>query len=231
MKKILLLILLAATSAPAAFAQARAGGEMSSKDYTGGGTTDSRNTGFGIKGGYNLNSLRGDDLRDAASKTIDREARNDFHAGVYGQFGFNEFASVQLEALYSRQGFSANSGTNGAQQKYSMDYIQVPLLFVGNLTETLSFHVGPQVSLLAKATEGDRDLDFDTNGLNSFDYGGAFGAEARFGPARVGARYNLSLGKVFADKPDVNGIVNPNLANSDVYNNLFQVYIGIGLTQ
>ena len=47
MKKILLLLALAAT-ASTAHAQARAGGNLTSKDYTGGKVTDSRNTGFGV---------------------------------------------------------------------------------------------------------------------------------------------------------------------------------------
>lgn len=77
MKKILLLAVLALASAPAAFSQARAGGDLSSKDYTGGSVTDSRNTGFGIKGGYNLNGLRGDDIKSAINNTsIDRNAQD-----------------------------------------------------------------------------------------------------------------------------------------------------------
>lgn len=98
MKKIFLFLLLAVASAPAAFAQAAPGGSQSSKDYTGGAVTESGNTGFGIKGGYNLNGLRGD-----AVKGIDRQARSDFHAGVYGQFGLDDFSSIQAELLYSRQ--------------------------------------------------------------------------------------------------------------------------------
>jgi hypothetical protein len=230
MKKIFLFLFLAAGATPAAFAQARAGGEMSSKDYTGGATTESRNTGFGFKGGYNLNSLRGDDIKGAASSTIDRDARNDFHAGVFGQLGFGEFSSIQTEVLYSRQGFGANTGTNGASQKYRMDYLQVPVMYVGNFTETLSFHLGPQVSLLTKAMREGVDLGLSENGFNTFDFGGVGGLEARVGPARVGGRYNLSLGKIFADKART-GDINASLANSKLYNNLIQLYIGIGFTQ
>jgi hypothetical protein len=232
MKKILLLALLALASAPAAFSQARAGGELSSKDYTGGGSTDSRNTGFGIKGGYNLNGLRGDDIKNAINNTsIDRNAHSDFHAGVYGQFGFNNFASIQAELLYSRQGFAANTGIGGARQNYRMDYLQLPIMFVGNITETISFHVGPQVALMVKADQEGKNLDFDSNGLNSFDYGGVGGLEARIGPARVGARYNLFLGKIFEDGTATTPLIDPSLANSDLYNNLFQLYVGIGFTQ
>lgn len=227
MKKTLLFVLLAVASAPAAFAQARPGGSESSKDYTGGGTTDSRNTGFGVKGGYNLNGLRGDDISG-----INREARNDFHAGMYGQFGINEFASVQAEVLFSRQGFTANTGSGSTQQSYRMDYISLPIMFVGNITETLSFHVGPQASLLINANQGDKSLALSENGFRSFDYGGVGGVEARVGPARVGARYNLSLGKLFQEATlSTSAVIDKRFAGSNIYNNLFQLYVGIGLTQ
>ncbi|WP_310397407.1 porin family protein [Hymenobacter sp.] len=228
MKKTLLFLLLAVASAPAAFAQARPGGELSSKDYTGGAVTDSRNTGFGVKGGYNLSGLRGDDI-----KGIDRNSRNDFHAGVYGQFGINEFSSVQAELLYSRQGFEANIGaaTGSIRQEYQTTYFMLPIMYVGNFTETLSFHIGPQVSLLTKAVLDDKDLDLSGNGFNTFDFGGVGGLEARVGPARVGARYNLSLGKIFEDGNGGTSLVDPRFRDGDLYNNLVQVYVGIGLTQ
>ncbi|WP_345123764.1 porin family protein [Hymenobacter antarcticus] len=222
MKKTLLFLLLAMASAPAAFAQNRPGGEMSSKDFTGGGVTSSRNTGFGIKGGYNLNGLRGDDISG-----INRNSRSDFHAGVYGQLGFNEFSSIQTELLYSRQGFEANTGAGGARQRFRMDYVMLPIMYVGNVTETISFHVGPQVSLLTNIRNNEQTLDIAANGFNSFDFGGVGGLEARVGPARVGARYNLSLGKIFEDGNTKAGA----FANSKLYNNLLQVYVGIGFTQ
>jgi hypothetical protein len=226
MKKLFLLALLAVASTTGAFAQARAGGELSSKDYTGGGVTGSRNTGFGIKGGYNLNGLRGDDI-----KGIERNSRQGFHAGAYGQLGFNEFASLQVELLYSRQGFTANTGTNNGSQTYGTDYLLLPVMFVGNLTETLSFHVGPQVGVMTNLQRAGENLAIADAGFNSFDYGGVAGVEARVGPARVGARYNLFLSKVFEDGQPATPVINPALANSDLYNNLFQLYVGIGFTQ
>jgi hypothetical protein len=215
MKKLLLLLSLAVFSAPAAFAQARAGGELSSKDYTGGGTTDSRNTGFGIKGGYNLSNVYGD-----GTKGVGISTSNTFHAGLYGQFGFNNFASVQVEALYSRKGFE----TSGSDLR--LDYLEVPILFVGNITETLSFHIGPQISLLTKVKEGDNDVSINGNGYNSLDYGAVGGVEARLGPARIGARYDLGLGKVYdIDKSSLTGV------SDRISNGTFQVYVGIGFTQ
>ena len=232
MKKTLLFLLLTVTSVPTVFAQARPGGSESSKDYTGGGTTNSRNTGFGAKGGLNLNGLRGDDIKAAGTTaTIGRASRSDFHAGMFGQFGFNEFASVQAEVLFSRQGFTANTGLSNAEQTYRMDYIAVPIMFVGNFTEMLSFHVGPQISLLTNLKQDDKVLDIKENGFNSLDYGGVAGLEVRVGPARIGARYNLGLGKIFEDGPSATTRIASKFGNSKIYNQTVQLYVGIGLTQ
>ena len=219
MKKIFLFLLLAEASTSTAFAQARAGGNMSSKDYTGGGTTQSRNTGFGVKGGYNLNSLRGDDVTNrAAKKAISRNAYSGFHAGMYGQLGLNEFSSVQAELLYSRQGFGGDTGVGNATETFNLDYLSLPILYVGNFTENLSFHVGPQASLLINASRAGASLALAENGFSSFDYGGAAGLEARIGPARVGARYNLSLGKLFKEPTSSSSVLVTNSDQRSVYN-------------
>ena len=231
MKKTLLLLLLAAASATAAHGQSRAGGSLSSKDYSKG-STDSRNTGFGVKGGYNYNNLRGDDISG-----INRNSMSGFHAGVYGQLGLDNFSSVQVELLYSRQGFGADFTPSGSTNKqsysYKMDYISLPIMYVGNFTDNLSFHVGPQLSLLVNANNGN-SLALSENGFHSFDYGGVAGLEARIGPARVGARYNLSLGKIFQEPTtplNANNAVAFGYKDKNLYNNLFQVYVGIGITQ
>lgn len=226
MKKTFLVILLAIASAPAVFAQAAPGGSTSSKDYTGGRTSESGNTGFGIKGGYNLNGLRGKDISG-----INRNSHSDFHAGVYGQLGFNDFSSLQVELLYSRLGFAANTGANQNQQTYRTTYLQLPIMYVGNFTENLSFHIGPQASLLINATKEGESLGLAENGFNTFDFGGVGGLEARIGPARIGARYNLSLGKLFEDKIPAGKAIDSRFGDAKIYNNLLQVYVGIGLTQ
>jgi hypothetical protein len=220
MKKTLLFLLLAVASAPAAFAQARPGGSLSSKDYTGGGVTTSRNTGFGVKGGYNLSNFYGSgkDLR------MGRDNLNSFHAGFYGQFGFNNFSSVQVELLYSRKGIRYNDGTG--KNDLRLDYLSLPILYVGNVTDNISFHIGPQVSLLTKVLENGQDRDLKANGYNSFDLGGVAGLEARIGPARVGARYDLGFARVI--KRNFVGLSDE---QTSIHNQTLQLYVGIGLTQ
>lgn len=231
MKKTLLFLLLALASGPAAFAQARPGGSLSSKDYTGGATTESGNSGFGVKGGYNFSRPYGDDITNVS-------AYHAFHAGVYGQLGFNNFSSVQVEVLYNRKGYNsdasiANGGAANKNQETRLDYLEVPVLYVANVTSNVSFHIGPQISLLTKVLQGGGDKALAPNGFNTVDYGGVAGAELRVGPARLGARYDLSFGRIFdTSKQYSNPSGAPGTVTlSSVHNQVVQLYVGIGLRQ
>lgn len=211
MKKITLLLALCLASFTAVHAQDGPIGTRSSTDYAPS-TSDSRNNGFGVKGGFNLSNVRGDDKDIIPS----RENYNAFHFGFYGQFGLNDKVSIQPEFLYSRKGFRYTEG--GEETTNRFDYLQVPVLFVYNFVDNVSFHIGPQVSVMTKYKNGDEDLNIADSGLNSLDYGAVAGLEGRLGPARVGVRYDLGLGKLAEDEPN------------KLYNNTFQVYLGIGFT-
>ncbi|ALW85153.1 hypothetical protein AUC43_08635 [Hymenobacter sedentarius] len=235
MKTTLLLLLLAAGAAPAAHAQ---GGALSSKDYGDSGTGyASGNTGFGIKGGYNVSDLRG----SGSGIFPNKNSLKAFNAGVYGQMGFSNFASLQVELLYIRKGFHTDQATVttggttttvGARDN-RLDYLELPILFVGNVTETISFHVGPQVSLLTKVKSGDEDLSLKANGYNSVDYGAIGGVEARLGPARLGVRYDLGLGKIYKNgtvvKYNNTALFANGITDNNIHNQTFQVYLGIGV--
>jgi hypothetical protein len=224
MKKTFLFMLLAMASSSAAFAQARSGGSTTSKDYTGGTAADSRNTGFGIKGGYSLSNFYG------SGKDFFPGSRNNlhtFHAGAYGQFGFDSFSSIQVELLYSRKGIQTDNG-NAGKSNLRLDYFSLPVLYVGNVTENISFHIGPEISLLTKVKNGDKNEDLGANGYNSIDFGGVAGLEARIGPARLGVRYDLGLGRVIKENTVVVGSKG---TDSSIRNQTLQVYVGIGLSQ
>ncbi|SNC76113.1 Outer membrane protein beta-barrel domain-containing protein [Hymenobacter gelipurpurascens] len=233
MKKAALLLSLCALST-AAVAQTegpRAGGIASSTDYSPG-TSDSRNNGFGVKGGFTASNFRGDDKKNFGNEGI----YNTFHAGVYSQFGFNDKFSIQPEILYSRQGFKGSNPANTAQTgSYTtrLDYLQVPVLLVYNFLDNVSVHVGPQVSLLTKVKEGDRERKIaDDNNVygysyNSLDYGLAAGLEARVGPARVGGRYTAGFADIIQDQ-DLSKTGTKTV--SAIKNGMFQVYLGLGIS-
>lgn len=215
------LLLLAALAATGA-AHAQVKGLPAASDYSEGESTTSRNTGFGIKGGLSYSDLQG----SGTSIFSSRDQLKTFHAGVYGQYGFTHFASVQVEALYSRKGFQSTNAA-GNQQDNRLDYIAVPVLFVGNITETLSLHLGPQVSMLTGARSGGQELDVSQSGYHRFDFGGVLGAEAR-----LGVRYDLSFANLYKDGAALtyNGQpLSTLVTDANIRNSVLQVYLGLGL--
>lgn len=239
MKNLTSPLLLAASllSVPALAQTTGPTGVRSSTDYpSASGGTGSRNTGFGIKGGFTASNFRGDDKKNYSDEGI----YNTFHAGIYTQYGFSDKFSIQPELLYSRQGFAGNNGLPNSQNQLingayntRLDYIQVPVLLVYNFLDNVSVHVGPQVSLLTKVRENgvERKLAKDNNNsyaYNSLDYGLAAGLEARIGPARVGGRYVAGFNEIIKDQ-DLAKTGARSL--SDIKNGAFQVYVGFGFNR
>lgn len=227
MKNLFLLLALALATGPQAMAQ----GVRTSNDYDGGTTgTGSRNTGFGIKGGYNTSNIKG----SGADLLPNKNALAAFNAGAYAQFGFSKFASVQVELLYIRKGYHTDAGTTSTGVAYTahdtrLDYFELPVMFVGNLTETLSVHVGPQLSVLTKVLNDGQNLDLNANGYNTLDYGLVGGAEARLGLGRLGMRYDLSLADIYKTGAAVQyGNTALTVGDGTVRNQCIQVYLGIG---
>jgi Outer membrane protein beta-barrel domain len=225
MKKIALILSLLAVCGGSAYAQRGVEGIRKSSDYQT--TPDSRNNGFGVKGGWSSSDFRGDDKKNYANDAN----RQSYHAGVYAQFGLSPQTSIQAEALYSRQGFKAASGLRANTGTYTtrLDYVQVPVLFVYNFVDNVSFHIGPQVSLLVNAKEGDQQVNIASRNYNSLDYGGVAGIEARVGPARVGGRYVLGLADIYNDPKSDSPANYGQLDN--IKNSTIQVYVGFGFSQ
>ncbi|GGE99865.1 porin family protein [Hymenobacter cavernae] len=215
MKKLLLSLTFVLLTLASVRAQEGPPGVRSSTDYAPG-TTESRNNGFGVKGGWNISNVHGDNKNTLSN----RDNLNNFMAGIYAQFALNNKFSVQPEFLYSRKGYRLNKATLSADSTVRLDYLQIPVLLVYNFLDNVSVHVGPQVSLLANIN---RDLSISAAGLHSLDYGVVGGLEARIGPARLGARYDLGLAKIYKTS------ILP--AGNKVYNQTLQVYLGLGFSQ
>lgn len=169
---------------------------------------------FGVKGGVNFANIRGNDFDGP-------DARTSFHVGVLGEFPMTNAFSVQVEALYSGQGFKSNVdggifGGNG-DVEYQLDYINVPVLAKIYLTDGLSVEVGPQFNFKVNE-EVDTDAnnnggDTDTDAAKDFDFGVAGGLtfQSEMGLFATG-RYTLGLTDVFED--------------ADAKNSVFQIGIG-----
>jgi len=169
---------------------------------------------FGVKGGVNFATVTGDDFDSPDSRTS-------FHAGVFAEFPLASIFSIQVEALYSGQGFKTdvNGGIFGGNGKveYQLDYINVPVLAKIYLIEGLSIEAGPQFSFKVNE-EIDADAnadggDLDVNEAEDFDFGVAAGLtfQTKMGLFASG-RYTLGVTDIIKDQ--------------DVKNSVFQLGLG-----
>ena len=150
----------------------------------------------GLKAGYNLAAVS----FDGDSETGQRHA---FHIGFYGESFINESLSVQLELLYSQQGYEIKD--NGGTFTQKLNYINLPLMFKAYPSSNFYLEVGPQIGLAISHKESydagfslfDTSQEFDPN---NFDYGVNFGGGFKIDPnISLGVRYHLGLGDVYDD--------------------------------
>jgi hypothetical protein len=183
----------------------------------GGSSTD--NSGFGIKGGVNFNQLHGGDKDNIPGL----KNTTTWHAGFYAQFplGGSRAISLQPEILYNRRGFEAQDTV-----KLRMDYLELPLLFVYSPFDHLSFHIGPQASVLLKVKENERELGEATKDrMNSLLWGAVAGLEGRLSIVRLGARYQFGLNDIYKETASIGG---KEVDLGNVKNGQIQVYLGVG---
>ncbi|WP_046758671.1 porin family protein [Kordia jejudonensis] len=158
--------------------------------------TTTRTGNFGIKGGYNLAAVNFDGDADTGN-------RSGFHVGVYGESFLNQNIALQVELLYSQQGYEIETNSGTFTQK--LNYINLPLMLKGYLSDNFFLEVGPQIGVaISHKEEFDSNFDlFDTSeefDPNSFDYGANFGTGFRTDSGiTLSARYHLGLGDIYDD--------------------------------
>ncbi len=156
--------------------------------------TAQMNARAGIKGGLNASNLYIDDVDD-------ENARIGFHVGLYGQIAASEAVALQAELLFSTKGSKNhyNDGVFEQDVQYNLNYIDLPLLVVFKVGESVEFHAGGYASYLVNANisyDGDfanGEDEIDRDHLKSYDLGLAGGVGVNFGAIQVGARYNYGL--------------------------------------
>jgi len=181
-----------------------------------GGEAFDDNSGFGIKGGVNFNTLRG----GHEGKLGGLKNPTTWHVGFYGQFplgGSSKF-SLQIEALLNRRAFDSDS------IEVKLDNIEVPLLYVFNIFDNVSLHIGPYAGVLVTAKENDKEVPERIKQIiNTVNYGIAGGVEGHISFVRIGARYSMDLNEIYKEERMIN-----NKAVQDIKNGKFQVYLGVG---
>lgn len=184
--------------------------------------TASKSVTFGVKGGVNFaNVVGGNESTDL---------RTSFHAGVFTEIPVSDVFSVQVEALYSGQGFDLDfKGPDGDKAEVQLDYINVPVLAKIYVTKGLSIDVGPQFSYLVNdefdLNPNSNDGDFDLSGTNyepnKFDVGVAGGLtfQTEMGLFATG-RYTYGFTKLY----DTNK--SGDIGFDGLHNQVFQISLG-----
>lgn len=180
----------------------------------------SKSVTFGVKGGANFSTVVG------GATTPD--SRTSFHAGVFTEIPVGDRFSVQVEALYSGQGFDPKfDGPDNDRAEVQLDYINVPILAKIYVTKGLSIDVGPQVSYLINdeldlnPNSNSGDYDLGAYEPNKFDVGLAGGLtfQTEMGLFATG-RYTYGLTKLY----DTNR--GADIAFDGLHNQVFQVGLG-----
>ncbi|NJX16547.1 porin family protein [Tamlana crocina] len=153
------------------------------------------NTGnAGLKFGYNLAAVSFDGDTETGQ-------RHGFHVGFYGESFLAEAVALQIEVLYSQQGYELEDGSGTFTQK--LDYINMPLSLKIYPANTFYLEAGPQIGLaISHKEEFDSNFNlFDTSQEfepNNFDWGFNFGAGFKTeSGVSLGVRYHLGMGDIY----------------------------------
>jgi hypothetical protein len=176
---------------------------------------------YGFKGGLNFSNFYTDNVDDSNILT-------GFNAGLYAKFPITNSIAIQPEINYTTK-CSEQIYDNAVFQgtsKFNINYIEVPVLLVANLTDNFNVHVGPYAAYMVSgktSTEtnfGSSTSELDTDDFNKFDAGISGGVGVDLDVVNFGVRYNYGLTKIGKDN---------NFTSSDAKNSVFNVYVGLRL--
>ncbi|UKM65066.1 PorT family protein [Flavobacteriaceae bacterium GSB9] len=157
----------------------------------------------GLKFGYNLAAVSFDGDTDTGQ-------RHGFHVGFYGESFVTEAAALQIELLYSQQGYELEDGSGTFTQK--LDYINLPLSLKIYPVNTFYLEAGPQIGLAISHKEEfdsnfglfDTSQEFEPNNFDwGFNFGGGFKTESGIS---LGVRYHLGMGDIYDEGSPQNRI-------------------------
>ncbi len=181
---------------------------------------------IGIKAGLNFANVTN-------ASSINTSSRTGFHAGILLAPPSAKIFGFRTEFTYSKQGYDYKSETNTGT--VDLDYIVSSNLTCINITKYFQIQLGAQTAFLINAKADSSNNDASGGGVpkpygkvldyyNRFDYGFAGGIEIHpVGGLLVGARMNISLGKLYKDAQ--NGQA-PSFSGVDLKKNVFQIFAG-----
>lgn len=193
----------------------------------------SENSEVGIKGSVNFSNLYSDQVDD-------QDLRVGIQGGLFFKAGLTDFLAIQPELLFSQKGSTIkydNFITGNAEFTTKLNYIEVPVLGVLNITENLNVHAGPYFAYLVNVgveNNAEDDSfnfveDFNEDDFNRVDYGVCLGAALEFDVLRFGARFDYGLAEVGKEQSfSLDGSDFTSDQFKDLKNATLSVYLGIG---
>lgn len=178
---------------------------------------------IGVKGGLSFSNLYVDNIDDD-------EMLTGFNIGMFAKFPLSEKFAIQTEAYYTNKGakLTYDNVLATGTTKFKLDYIEVPLLAVYNISNNFNIHAGGYVGYLisGKVTNESESGAFDfvedlnTDDFNRIDAGLTAGIGYDFNPINIGIRYYYGLTTVGKEQ-SFSGF---NLTFPDAKNSALQVY-------
>lgn len=147
-----------------------------------------------------------------------------YHLGAFAEIDFNKSWGIQPELFFSQSSSTVESDFGSVyedvpssllQKDVKLNYMSIPVLLRVNAGSFLTFHAGPQFSILINDDE-----NLLNNGKNAFkdgDLSAVLGAQVNVSKLRVYGRYNIGLA-------NINDIDNSNKWRSQ------QIQVGVGFT-
>lgn len=183
---------------------------------------------FGIKAGANLSNLYTKDVDD-------NNMLAGFNAGVFAKLPVTSTFSIQPELYYTTKGNESkynNTFVKGTA-RFNLNYIELPVLAVVNVSKYFNVHAGPYAAYLlnGKATNESNVTLFNfqnninTDDFNKFDFGLAVGLGVDLGALGFGLRYNYGLTTVGKER----SFLGTNYTFPDGKNSVLSLYASFAL--
>lgn len=183
---------------------------------------------FGIKGGVNFTNINTNDADE-------NKMRTGFNVGLFLKFPITSYIAIQPELYYTTKGSEVsynNTFVNGTAG-FHLNYIELPLMIVGNITENFNVHAGPYVAyLLSGKVKNESNIDLfnfednlNTDDFNTLETGLAVGAGIDINAVSIRLRYIQGLTKVGKERT----FLGNNYTVPDGKNSVINLYISLSL--
>jgi hypothetical protein len=145
-----------------------------------------------------------------------------YQVGAFAEIDFSKNWGIQPELLFSQTTSKVDSGWHAIYGEAAgslintdvkLNYLNIPVLLRINAGNMLTFHVGPQFSILMNHNES-----LVTNGKDAFkkgDLAAVLGAQINISKFRIYGRYNIGLA-------NISDVDNPNKWKNQ------QIQLGVG---